>query len=223
MEWFSNWWGTLDVTLQVLYCIALPASLLLIIQSILIVIGSGTDMDGGGLDFDGDGVSSGEFGAASLFTLQGVSSFFCVFGWVAIFMYRSGLPLILGIVAGGVLGFVVMFVMAKLMQSMSKLEHTGTLQVSNLVVNIGTVYLTIPPKGEGTGKVTVQTGERLVEFEAVGNTSETIANNTQVRVTNILGENILVVEMATQSEKAKANESITVSEITAPSKELITK
>ena len=196
MEWFSNWWAALGSIEQVFYLIAIPSSLFLVIQVILIVVGGGGDE--GGLDTDADfDYASGpkDFGVASLFTMQGVASFLCVFGWGSLLIYRSTGLLALSVLIAAALGFLVMYALAKIMIQLNKLAHSGTLDVKNLLGNVGTVYLRIPPKGEGKGKVMVQTSERLVEFDAVSETEEEIANNASVRVIDILGENVLVVEL----------------------------
>lgn len=201
MEWVSHWWNALVLTEQILFCIALPASLVLVIQAVLIVIGAGGDGIDGGDGFDGaegfdggDGSGTNDFGAASMFTLQGIASFFCVFGWVSIFTYRTGFPLLIAVVIAAVLGFITMYAIAKVMMYLTKLAQSGTLDVKNLLGSSGTVYLRIPPKGEGKGKVTIQTSERLVEFDAVSEIATEIPNNAGIRVIDILGENVLVVE-----------------------------
>ena len=43
MEWFSEWWNGLELFTQVMYCVALPSTLILIIQSIMIIAGFGGD------------------------------------------------------------------------------------------------------------------------------------------------------------------------------------
>ncbi|MCL2036525.1 MAG: hypothetical protein FWG83_03960 [Oscillospiraceae bacterium] len=212
MSWFSNWWGALELVEQILCLVAIPSSLFLVVQGILIVVGGG---DSGGLDtdvdfnldgdvgLDGDfdlsdcssgGGDSRDFGIASMFTLQGVASFFCVFGWGAFFMYRGGLPLLVAVILAFALGLAVMYALAKAVLYLNRLSHSGTLEIKNLLGNMGTVYLKIPPKGEGRGKVTVQTSERFVEFDAVSEIDTVIPNNAEVRVIDILGENVLVVE-----------------------------
>jgi len=190
------WWNELVLTEQILLCIAIPSSLFLVIQMILIMVGAA---GGDGLDTDTDvdfDYSSGpkDFGVASMFSLQGVASFLCVFGWGSLLVYRATGLLVLGIFVGAVLGFIVMYALAKIMMYLNRLAHNGTLDVKNLLGNSGTVYLKIPPKGEGRGKVMVQTSERLVEFDAVSESEDYIANNAEVRVIDILGENVLVVE-----------------------------
>jgi hypothetical protein len=87
-----------------------------------------------------------------------------------------------------------MVVLARIMFSLTKLAHVGTLDTKILLGAGGTVYLKIPPKGQGKGKVSVQTSERLVEFDAVSESAEYIPNETPIRVVDILGENVLVVE-----------------------------
>ncbi|MCL1866263.1 MAG: NfeD family protein [Oscillospiraceae bacterium] len=214
MEWFSNWWNLLEMTEQILFCIAIPSTVLLVIQAILIMVGGAGGADAGG-DFgdvggvgdvgdagdigdvhsgDFDGSGHHDFGVMSMLSIQGIASFFCVFGWSSLFMYRSGVPLIIAVITAIVLGLLVMYALAKIMLYLNKLSHSGTLDVKNLLGNMGTVYLRIPPKGEGKGKVMVQTSERFVEFDAVSEKEEYIANNTEVRVIDIIGENVLVVE-----------------------------
>lgn len=82
MEWLSTWWGGLDLFSQILHCISIPSTLILIIQTILIIAGfgdsgpdtnlsdtSGLDLpDGGGIDFDGgtdlSGIDGGDMSGA---------------------------------------------------------------------------------------------------------------------------------------------------------------
>jgi len=210
MEWFNSWWAGLELIEQVFYLIAIPSTLFLVIQAVLIVAGAGdagigdggTDIDTGGVDFDGgdgsldsmgDSIPS-DLGVASLFSIQGIASFFAVFGWGSLLLYQGGVPVVFAVIASVLLGFLVMYAIAKIMFYLSRLAHSGTLNVKNLLGSRGTVYLKIPPKGEGRGKVMVQTSERLVEFDAVTETGDSIPNNAEVRVIDILGENVLVVE-----------------------------
>lgn len=68
MEWFSVWWNSLDMFSQVMYCIALPTTLILLIQTLMIIFGFGHDgagfnpSDTSGLD--GFDMGDGGFGGA---------------------------------------------------------------------------------------------------------------------------------------------------------------
>ncbi|MDR2531829.1 MAG: NfeD family protein [Oscillospiraceae bacterium] len=198
MEWFSNWWGELDIILQILYCIAVPGTLLLIIQTILVIFGIGgesaefdvPEIDAADLNTTG---GSGDFGVMGLFTFQGIVAFFCIFGWTGIvFMNATGLiPLALAL--GFVFGFAAMYGVAKILRLSMKLQHSGTLDMKLLIGENGTVYIPIPEDRSKRGKVNVQIAERMVECDAISE-SGPLASNTPVRVTDILAGNVLVVE-----------------------------
>ena len=61
----TEWWSALDMFQKVLYCLAVPSTLILVIQTILVlfVIGHGGEgvnySDTSGIDFDGDAMSGG--------------------------------------------------------------------------------------------------------------------------------------------------------------------
>ena len=66
--------------------------------------------------------------------------------------------------------------------------------MKNLLGESGTVYIPIPPKGNGSGKINISCGERFMEFDAISNDTEMIATGVPVRVTDIISGSILVVE-----------------------------
>ncbi|MBR5087902.1 MAG: NfeD family protein [Ruminiclostridium sp.] len=238
MEWFTNWWGGLDGIEQVLFCIALPSTVILLIQTIMILFGfghdgtgvnpsdtsgfdgstdidistdvdisldadaSGADIDAGGNEFEtdvtdvnyGDGSTPADVGTLNFFTVQGVISFFCVFGWAGIVTYTLSKIAVLAIIVGLILGLAAMYGVAKIMQLSKKLAQNGTLNIKNLLGASGTVYLVIPADGEGRGKVNVMSGERLVEFDAITDSGEALPDGTPIRVIDIRSGNVLVVE-----------------------------
>ena len=54
-----EWWNSLDLALQIFYCIAIPATLVLLIQTFLMFIGIGdgdADFDAPDVDFNSDGI-----------------------------------------------------------------------------------------------------------------------------------------------------------------------
>lgn len=232
MEWFETWWNSLELFEQILYCVALPATAILIVQTIMIILGfghsgagvnpsdtsgfdgsadafdvsdasdisdvSGADSGAGGDDFTDvkytDGSNPSDLGTLNFFTLQGMITMLCVFGWSAIVTYSLSGNTILSCVMGTILGLAAMYGVAKLLQLSKKLAQNGTLNVRNLLGATGTVYLVIPADGKGIGKVNVSSGERLVEFDAMTEESEPLPDGTSVRVTDIRTGNVLVVE-----------------------------
>lgn len=226
MEWFTEWWKTLDFFEQIMYCVALPATAILLIQTLMIILGFGhsgagvnpsdtSGFDGSAdVDFDvsgdtdasaadspdvddinyGDGSNPSDLGTMNFFTVQGIITLLCVFGWSGIVTYKlSGIAL-LAVIIGIVLGSASMYGVAKLMQVSKKLAQNGTLNVRNLLGANGTVYLIVPPDGGGTGKVNVSSGERLVEFDAITDGNEPLPDGTPIRVVDIRTGNVLVVE-----------------------------
>ncbi len=223
MEWLSTWWGGLDIFSQILHCISIPSTLILIIQTILIIAGfgdsgpdtnlsdtSGLDLPDGGVDFDGgtdlsgiDGDVSGhdvgnpaDAGAMHLFTFQGIITFLCVFAWSAILTYMGTNSILLSLLIGFVLGAGAMFGVAKIIQASAKLAQNGNINAKNYLGELGTVYLVIPAAEKGRGKVNISLGERYVEFDAITEDADDIPSGTSVRVVDVRSESLLVVERA---------------------------
>ena len=227
----TEWWESLSTLVQVLYCIAVPSTLLLLLQTILSISGfggdsdvnisdtSGIDMgDISGADFgdvgdigdigdlgdvsdlsadvpDADVHVHGSYSSLQLFTVQGIVAFLAVSGWVSIAALSSGVPSAGAIPLGLVAGFFAMYGIAKLVQISKKLTENGTIDFRNAIGENATVYIPIPPSGEGEGKVTLTLQGRFMECSAVSNEREMLKTGTAVRVTDLNGET-LVVERA---------------------------
>ncbi|MCL2697634.1 MAG: NfeD family protein [Oscillospiraceae bacterium] len=197
MDWFSEFWGELDLLRQVLYCIAVPGTLILIIQTILMVFGIG----GESAEFDVPEVEAADltttgadgFGIMGLFTFQGIVAFFCVFGWSGIVVMNASGSTLLSLFLAFVFGFAAMYGVAKVIRLMTRLAVSGTIKMNLLIGETGTVYIPIPEDGTKRGKVNIQLAERIVECDAISETGA-LATNTPVRVTDIIGGNVLVVE-----------------------------
>ncbi|MCM1054091.1 MAG: hypothetical protein NC394_01105 [Bacteroides sp.] len=220
MTWFSDWWNNLQLVEQILYCIAVPASLILIIQTVMMLLGLGEGGEGinpsdtSGLDVpDIDGSFDGDFSADAdidlsnhdisnpsdiadfrLLSVQSVIAFLCIFGWSGITAISNGMPEWAALVLAAVLGFAAMLLVAKIIQWSSKLAQNGTFNVKNLLGESGTVYIPIPSKGNGSGKINISCGERFLEFDAVTEENEALSTGAPVRVVDIISGSVLVVE-----------------------------
>lgn len=220
----QEWWSGLSNVLRVLYCIAVPSTLVLILQIILIMIGghsdggvdvsdtSGIDMDvdmdtSGDLtlDLDGDGVpdavdtpdmtdggNPADFGNLRLLTLQTAVTFLSVFSWVSIICISGGMHTVAGGLIGLVCGLVMMFVVAKIVQASRKLAENGILNMRNAIGETATVYVPIPSKNDGSGKVTMRLQGRFGEFDAVSNAEAPISTGTKVLVVDVQGDTLVV-------------------------------
>lgn len=202
----SAWWDSLDMIVKVFYFIAIPASVILIIQVILSFIGMNLGGDGSmDMDFDADAADADisaedgfDGGADSsslrIFSARGFVAFFTVMGWTGVALASGGVNKAVTIFVSVILGFLTMLLIAWIFQQAMKLQSNGTIQIKNAIGAVGEVYLPIPAKSEGIGKVSVVVQERYSEFDAMTEEDETLKTGTPVRVVDIRGGNILIVE-----------------------------
>ncbi|MBR6044117.1 MAG: NfeD family protein [Ruminococcus sp.] len=215
----TEWWEGLSTLLKVLYCIAIPSTILLMLQTLLAVFGAhqggaGTDIsDTSGIDFHGDihgdigghdfvhdvshdgyidGGDPGDFAAMHLFTLQTIVAFMTVFSWSTIVCIHGGMPSGLSFAIGFAIGFIVMVAIAKIVQLSARLAENGTLDLKNTLGLVATVYIPVPSKGNGEGKVTVTVQGQFRELSAVSSEAQTLSTGTQVRITDIRGDTVVV-------------------------------
>jgi hypothetical protein len=90
-------------------------------------------------------------------------------------------------------GFVAMVAVGWLMGLLSNLQAEGTVHIERAVGTSATVYLTIPPAGEGAGKVTVKVQNRTMEYRAVTQEKETFKTGDSVLVVGVLEPDTLEV------------------------------
>lgn len=206
------WWESLDMILKVLYCMTVPATIILIIQTIMMLTGFGDSdigndfSDVSGLDLPDDisadipddmpmtdGGNPLDFSSMRLLTLQTVIAFLTVFGWSSIVSLHSGGKAWLSLLIGFTLGILAMFLVAKLVQISSKLAENGTQNIRNALGKSAVVYLPIPPSCEGHGKVTLTLQGTFSEYDALTTGDIALPVGTEVRVIDIRGD-MLVVE-----------------------------
>ena len=116
----TEWWVELGSAGQVFACIAIPATVMLLIQLVLTIIGLGdsdadTDFDADDADIDAsdnDVIDSG----LRIFTLRGLIAFFSVLGWVGTICSGGGMALPLSIVISVTSGFAAMVGIAFIMK-----------------------------------------------------------------------------------------------------------
>ncbi len=199
------WWQSLSVISQIFACVAIPTSLVLLIQTVLMLIGIGADaLDGADadLDLDGDGVLDQEFmdpdpsglDGLRIFTVRGIIAFAVVFGWVGLVMDTAGVALWLTIVVATAAGVAMMVLLAVMMRAVMRLRSDGTLDNRNALGVSGRVYLTVPASRTGEGKVNVLLQGSYVERDAVTDEAAEIPTGCEVVVTGLSGQTTLVVK-----------------------------
>lgn len=221
-----EWWNSMSITEQVFACIAIAATVILVIQSLLLLFGFGfgDSTDPGGADLDmpdwdvgdpgdlpdgdlsGDGFDSpNEIGPGegtdglSLFTVRGIVAFFAVGGWTGLVLLKYIHPA-LAVFLAFLAGTAALFGIALLFKYLLKLQDRGNLDIRNAVGKLGKVYIPIPPKGKGTGKIILTMQERLVELDAACTSDQTLPTGSLVRVCELLDEETVLVKPVEDNE-----------------------
>lgn len=196
----SAWLEALGTLGQVCFCIAIPASLILLIQIVLSLIGIGHDGDfdietpDDAFDVDGaDLADAGDVADLQLFSLRSVVAFFVTFGWMGVSLVKTSLADHWVLIIAFAAGVVVMLTVAYLMRALYRLQSDGTSDIRKAVGMVGTVYMTVPASRAAKGKVNVMIGDRLEEREAVTDDETPLTFNTEVIVLAVTGGNTLVV------------------------------
>ena len=83
--------------------------------------------------------------------------------------------------------------MASLMYFMGKLNENGALNLKKSIGKTGSVYLTIPAKREGTGKVQINF-QGFQTLDAMTDNENEITNGSLVEIIDIINNEILLVK-----------------------------
>lgn len=140
-----EWFEALSVAGKVFVCVAVPSTLVLVIQTVMTFFGFGDgDGDADLPDLDGDGVPDGIFGGNEagetdnfeiaessglhMFSLRGIVAFFCIFGWLGLTMVTNGTEEWLAVLIAFIGGFLAMLGVAFLLKvpfQAAKRRHDG--------------------------------------------------------------------------------------------------
>ncbi len=188
----SDWWLTLTIAHKIYWCIAVPATLLFVLQTILTFFGGGAeDMDAtGDSDISVDSDTGIDF---QFITLKNLIAFFTIFGWTGVAALNSGYSIQLAVIISLISGLIMMGIMASIFYFMGKLSDNGTLKIRNAIGKSGTVYLPIPPKRSGTGQIQIKV-QGLQTLEAMTDNDLEIKTGAVVEVVDVMNGDILLVK-----------------------------
>lgn len=201
----SQWWGGIGDFEKIFWVFAFPSTAVFILQVIMTFVGLGdhgdtldsmeempqelTDVDMGD--------SAGEFldfkYNFKLVTIRSVITFFTVFSWTGIVATTSGIGDIATVIIALGLGFIMMVIVSYIYYFLTKFVEDGTMDTMNALNKEGLVYLSIPRRREGNGKVevVVQGALRLLDAATDG---EAIPTGSKVAVIGIVENQLLIVE-----------------------------
>lgn len=165
---------------------------LFLLRLVMLFVGG----DAGEHDADSAFDAAGEHPEADvsfkLLSVQGLTSFFMMFGLVGLALLRADLPVLVTVLGGMIAGLITVAITGLVFSQMKRLQTEGTIHIQNTVGTQGSVYLTIPKNG--TGQVQIIAQGSLKIFDAVSNNKNTIATGEKVHVVGVAGGNTLIVE-----------------------------
>jgi len=194
-----EWWIGIGLVGQIYALIAIPATLVLVIQTILLIFGiGGDDIDADGVDLNGNGVGDtpgdgGESGLA-VFSIRGLMAMAAIGGWSGLVMHSSGFALPVTILLSVAIGFLALVGMAYIMKLAGKLQDNGNIDLGYAVGKVGTVYIPIPAEMPGSGKINVTVQERFLEVGAVTACERKLTTGESVRIVGTDETGLVVVE-----------------------------
>lgn len=187
-------WSEIGVFEQVFWGITVPATVIFLLLLILTVFGGDADAD---VDVDTDidsDISSGDSIPFQFISLKNIVAFFTVFGWSGIGFINMGMSTFKVIAFSTICGLAMMFLMALLFYFMSRLAESGTLRMNNAIGKLGEVYLVIPAKRGGMGKVQLNVQGSMRTLNAITDDEKTIPTSSIVQVLNVIDDHILLVK-----------------------------
>ena len=160
-----------DWTMEFTYmaCAAAGGTVLLL-QTLLLLFGLGDGHPDVDVHHDigpGDAHGSGHHeGAFSLLSVRALTSFFTFFGLTGWYGTVRAWDPTLNLVLAFLVGVALMVVIAWMLRAQSRLQSMGNLDPKNALGESARVYLRIPARNSGFGKITVKIQGRSAEFSA---------------------------------------------------------
>jgi hypothetical protein len=153
------------------------------------------------LDFFGVGdahVAAGD--GLDLLGVRSVSAGATLFGAVGLWLSTRGMPVVVSAPLALAAGAAAAIGTALLTRQMLRLESDGSLRLENAVGEAGTVYLAVPPRREGFGRVQLRLQGRTVELRAVSEEVAAIPTGAAVVIVSVLDDETVEVTPTPQLE-----------------------
>jgi hypothetical protein len=172
---------------------AVVGGTILVLQTLLLVLGGGdadAGADGGGHDLAAhDDAANAFFKVLSLKAIVAFLTFFGLAGLGAGHAGISRVPVLLIALGAGAAAF---YMVAWLMDGLSRLQARGNVELDNALGSVGRVYLRVPARRAGRGKVTLTVQGRTLECGALTDGHE-LETGATVRVVAVLEPNLVEV------------------------------
>lgn len=187
-------WNELHLFSKIFYTVGGIALCIVFIQSVLTLVGIGDADADVPADADLSGVDAVHDAGLGLISVRTLTAFFMGFGLGAGAIFDKTESFVTALAGGFAIGFVLMFLIFKIMKMFYSLRAAGNIEPKNAVGSTGTVYVAIPPNNAAGGQVEVTVSGRVMTFYAVSKSSEKIPAGTLVKIVEVLPSNLMVVE-----------------------------
>ena len=174
--------------LRTFWYIAIPTSLIFLIQSALAIIG----IDGGDADIDTD-TDVGDAGFGAYLSLKNLINFLLGFAWTGVFMYNDFSNKTSLVFTAILVGMAFVFLFFFVMEKMKDLAEDNSFKIEETIGQIAEVYLPIPADFEGKGKVLVNVKGSTHELQAITK-GDRLETSSMVKVLSVKNNSILIVE-----------------------------
>lgn len=219
-----DWWNEITTVEQVLYILAASSTILLLIQTVLSMVGLDSDADvlndeightgldlaasvsGDEAESKGSADSRSDSVSLRIFTIRGLLSFFAIGTWVTIVLYKATASWLVSFSVGAVVGILTLILIAKGFQLVMKPNSAGIVDIREAVGTEGEAYCTIPPRGEGKGKVSVMIQNKLCVYGAIAYEDKKIPTGSHVRILDVAGSDVLLVESGEYSPSTRGTD-----------------
>lgn len=217
----SNWFASLDSTMQIFWGCAIAASVVFVIQNALMLMGIGGmdsdvdadvstdfdvhsdfdassgDADNGGADIStghtGHEGTLGPAGIFSLFTLRNFINFFLGFGWGGVSLAPVVENTGLLVFYSFLIGLVFVAAFVFMLRALLSLERNGSFRIQDCVGLTASVYLRIPANHSASGKIQISVNGSVHEINAFTD-GDFLPTGSKVKVVSVIDSGSLLVE-----------------------------
>jgi len=195
MEDLNSWWVALETFEKIFWIISIPSTLIFLVLLIMTFFGGDVadDVSDADMEIDADEGIGFQF-----ITFKNLIAFFTIFGWIGIASIRNGYAASTTLIISFLSGLAMMLIMAGIYYLLSTLVDDGTLRMKNAIGRIGEVYMNIPAKGDGFGKIQINIQGALRTLDAITNDEELLKVGNIVKVEDVIDGHILLVTKSTK-------------------------
>lgn len=181
---------TLNPLLKTFWFVAIPTSIIFIIQTIATFVGADSAE---GLHTDIDSDFDGSHGMSHLFSLRNLINFMLGFSWAGISFYTTITSKPLLVLFSLVIGVIFLFFFFGIINVVQKLAEDNSFKIESTLFKSADVYLTIPEGKSGKGKIMISINGSVHELDAMTE-YEKIPSGAIVKVTEIENNSTVLVE-----------------------------